>query len=211
MKVLDNVINIILIEKTLNWKYFIYQELIYFQSNNNRINDFLSYREDNITKSNYYQELYNRSLIDEDNNRKSDVDSSKYKEDISNIQENNYEFNSDKRSLEKIEKFEKKNLKKKDESILFEENQINMNDIVNEKTNNKNNLYKQRISSKNSDKKSEKLSESQLSKISYIASNDTKSRKILNSYANKNLKVIIYEGFIHYFEENFFSEYFKQI
>ena len=191
--------------------YFIYQELIYFQSNNNRINDFLSYRGDNITRSNYYQELYNRSLIDEDNNRKSDVDSSKYKEDISNIQENNYEFNSDKRSLEKIEKFEKKNLKKKDESILFEENQINMNDIVNEKTNNKNNLYKQRISSKNSDKKSEKLSESQLSKISYIASNDTKSRKILNSYANKNLKVIIYEGYIHYFEENIFSEYFKQI
>ena len=88
---------------------------------------------------------------------------------------------------------------------MFEENQINMNDIVNEKTNNKNNLYKQRISSKNSDKKSEKLSESQLSKISYIASNDTKSRKILNSYANKNLKVIIYEGYIHYFEENFFS------
>ena len=62
--------------------YFIYQELIYFQSNNNRINDFLSYRGDNITRSNYYQELYNRSLIDEDNNRKSDVDSSKYKEDI---------------------------------------------------------------------------------------------------------------------------------
>ena len=212
----DTSISIIPISKELSesirqCNYFIYQELIYFQSNNNRINDFLSYRGDNITRSNYYQELYNRSLIDEDNNRKSDVDSSKYKEDISNIQENNYEFNSDKRSLERIEKFEKKNLKKKDESILFEENQINMNDIVNEKTNNKNNLYKQRISSKNSDKKSEKLSESQLSKISYIASNDTKSRKILNSYANKNLKVIIYEGYIHYFEENFFSEYFKQI
>ena len=191
--------------------YFIYQELIYFQSNNNRINNFLSYRGENITKNTFYEQLNNHSLFEEENNRKIDEDSNKYQENIINNQENNYEFNSGKRSSERIEILERKNLKRKNESNIFKENQINLNEIIGEKIINKNNLNKQKRSSKTSDRKSEKLSESQISKISYQMSNETKRGKILNTYSNKNFEVFIYEGYIHYFEEKFYFEYFKQI
>ena len=188
--------------------YFIYQELIYFQTNNNRNINLIYNQEAYNTKNNNnnLKEIYNEAQTEEENN----ADVIKYKEDNDNINlENNNEFNNQKFFSDRVEKVI---TKERDESLLFEEKRINMNDIINEKINNKKTkLDKQKIFSKNSEKKSDKLSESQLSKVSYLTSNATKRGKISNSYSNKNLKIIIYEGYIHYFEENYFKEYFKQI
>ena len=189
--------------------YFIYQELIYYQTNKNRMNTIFNNQTENIDKSNDYNDIYNKSMNEEINNDDNNMANDKYKKDIIyNYEENNNQFNSHKHSPNKFEKSQKEN----DESILFEENRINMNDILNDKiNNNKNNLDKQKINSKNSDKKSEKLSESVISKISYLTSNVTKRGKLLNSYSNKNLKVVLYEGYIHYFEEKYFNEYYQKI
>ena len=185
--------------------YFIYQDLIYYQTNNNRINIFMFNQGAYNTKNNNdLKEINNEAQTEEENN----ADSIQNKEDNINNRENNYEINNQKFFSDRGEKVI---TKEKDESLLFEEKRINMNDIINEKINNKKKLDKQKILSKNSDKKSDKLSESQLSKVSYLTSNATKRRKMSNSYAYKNLKIMIYEGYIHYFEENYYKEYFKQV
>ena len=185
--------------------YFIYQDLIYYQTNNNRINNFMFNQGAYNTKNNNnLKDIYNEAQTEEDNN----ADSLQNKEDNIINRENNYEINNQKFFSDRGEKVI---TKEKDESLLFEEKRINMNDIINEKINNKKKLDKQKIFSKNSDKKSDKLSESQLSKVSYLTSNATKRRKMSNSYAYKNLKIMIYEGYIHYFEENYYKEYFKQV
>jgi len=185
--------------------YFIYQDLIYYQTNNNRINNFIFNQGAYNTKNNNnLKDIYNEAQTEEDNN----ADGIQKKEDNIINEENNYEINNQKFFSDRGEKVI---TKEKDESLLFEEKRINMNDIINEKINNKKKLDKQKILSKNSDKKSDKLSESQLSKVSYLTSNATKRRKMSNSYAYKNLKIMIYEGYIHYFEENYYKEYFKQV
>ena len=185
--------------------YFIYQDLIYYQTNNNRINIFMFNQGAYNTKNNNdLKEINNEAQTEEENN----ADSIQNKEDNINNRENNYEINNQKFFSDRGEKVI---TKEKDESLLFEEKRININDIINEKINNKKKLDKQKILSKNSDKKSDKLSESQLSKVSYLTSNATKRRKMSNSYAYKNLKIMIYEGYIHYFEENYYKEYFKQV
>ena len=190
--------------------YFIYQELIYYQSNNNRINSFINSQMENIDKNINYNEIYNEDIYEEGNNYENILDNSKFKEDKINKIDNNHEFNNHKHSSDKLEKSNSM-IKEKEESILFEENRINMNDILNEKINNQINVNKQKLNLKNSEKKTDKLSESQVSRISYLTSNATKRGKLLNSYSNKNLKVVLFEGYIHYFEDNFFNEYYSKI
>ena len=186
--------------------YFIYQELIYYQMNNNRMNNYLFSQAENANKDNQINEVNNESLSEKINNDKINMNNINYNDDNINNLESNIELNNKNNSY----RLEKANKKEKDESLLFEENRINMNDILQEKTN-KTNLNKLGSNSKNSDKKLDKLSDSQISKASYLTSNATKRGKSSNSYLTKNLKVMIYEGYIHYFEEKYFKEYFKKI
>ena len=62
--------------------YFIYQELIYYQTNNNKINNFVDNQGENFDKNNNFNEIYNtnEALFDEGNN----LNNIKYKEDIGN-------------------------------------------------------------------------------------------------------------------------------
>lgn len=185
--------------------YFIYQELIYYQTNNNKINTLINTKEEILTKN--HKEI-NESMSEKDY-KNNNIDKLKYNEDLINTKENNTKINI--RNYSSFsDRLKGKNKKDKDESILFEENRININDIINEKNNNKNDLNKQKTNIKNSDKKLEKLSDSQISRISNLTSNATKRSK-LNAYSNKKLKLMIYEGYIHYFEQNYFHDYFKLI
>ena len=189
--------------------YFIYQELIYYQTNNNRISTFLNSQVINIDKNlDNFKELNNEAINEDGSIQEHNKDNNKSKEEVINNEEINNEFNNHKPFSDRREKTI---IKEKDESVLFEENRINMNEILNEKINNKISLNKQKSNPKNSDKKLDKLSESQISKISYFTSNATKRGKIVNSYSNKNLKVVLYEGYINYFEENYFKEYYQKI
>ena len=176
--------------------YFIYQELIYYQTKNNRKNFLL----------NYPEEIYNESMTEKNYLYEKNITNRKFKEDIINNDYNNNEFNKQNILSDRNEKV---NSKERDESILFEENRINMNEILSEKTNNKNMYDIQKLNSKNSDKKIEKSLESQISRISILTSNA--SRRVKSSYHYKNLKVIIYEGYIYYFIENFFNDYYNHI
>ena len=180
--------------------YFIYQELIYFQSNKNRLNNLLSNQEENIN----FHENYNESISERDLNDKNYLGNILLNSKNIKNQENIKDFNNRRLSSDRSTKINKK---EKDESILFEENRINMNDILEEKIVNKKDLQRQKSISKNSDKKQDRLSDSQISKVSYYTSNATKRGKV----SNKNMPVIIYEGYIHYFEDNFYKEYFKLI
>ena len=188
--------------------YFIYQELINYQTNNNKINSLINTKEDNLTKNYQHKEMFNESISEKDY-KNNNIDSIKFNEDLINTKENNTKINIRKYSA-LSDRLERVNRKEKDESILFEENRINMNDIINEKNNNKNDLNKQKSNKKNSDKKLEKLSDSRISRMSNLTSNATKRSK-LNTYSNKKLKLMIYEGYIHYFEQNYFHDYFKLI
>ena len=184
--------------------YFIYQELIHYQTNKNRLYGFINYPNVNIEKRNSFHESNNESISEKNLNDKNYVNNILLNTDNIKAQDNIKSFNNRKNSSDSLSKANKK---EKDESILFEENRINMNDILEERINNKVSSQRQKSISKNSDKKQERLSDSQISKISYYASESTKRGK----QSNKNLKVIIYEGYIHYFEENYYTEYFSFI
>jgi len=183
--------------------YFIYQELIYYQTNKNRLNNFMNYQNENIGKRNNIREHYNESISEKDINDKNYISNMLLNHE--NIKNQNIKsINNRKLSSDSLSKI---NRKEKDESILFEENRINMNDILEERINNKSNLKRKNSISKNSEKKQERLSDSAISKISYYVSNPTKRGK----ESNKNFNVIIYEGYIHYFEDNYFKEYYNLI
>ena len=189
--------------------YFIYQELIYYQTNSNQINSLINTKEENVTKNYQFKEIFNESMYEKYYKNNNNIGNIKYNEDQINNQDNNNKVKIRKYSS-LSDRLKRVNKREKDESALFEEKRINMNDIINEKNNNKNNLNEQKSNKNNSDKKLDKLSDSQISKISNLTSNATKIGK-LNTYSNKKLKLVIYEVYIHYFEENYFHDYHKLI
>ena len=73
--------------------YFIYQDLIYYQTNNNRINNFMFNQGAYDTKNNNnLKDIYNEAQTEEENN----ADSIQNKEDNIINKENNYEINNQK-------------------------------------------------------------------------------------------------------------------
>ena len=182
--------------------YFIYQELIYYQTNKNRLNNNSNYQNENFEKRKIIHENYNESISEKDINDKNYISNILFNHE--NIKNQNIKsINNLKHSSDSLSKL---NRKEKDESLLFEENRINMNDILEERIN-KSNLKRKNSISMNSEKKQERLTDSAISKISYYASNPTKRGK----QSKKKLNVIIYEGYIHHFEDNYFKEYFNLI
>jgi hypothetical protein len=166
-------------------------------------------KEENVTKNYQFKEIFNESMYEKYYKNNNNIGNIKYNEDQINNQDNNNKVKIRKYSS-LSDRLKRVNKREKDESALFEEKRINMNDIINEKNNNKNNLNEQKSNKNNSDKKLGGLSGSQISKISNLTSNATKRGK-LNTYSNKKLKLVIYEGYIHYFDENYFHDYHKLI
>ena len=200
--------------------YLIYQELIYYQNNkiNNRFDRVLSPCKNNSKILNYNLKAINQydENIDFQNNKNVNNYFNFRNEKEDNNLDNPRLFNEQKYNLEMNEK--NKNIQ--DESILFEEKGINIKDILgdtNTKINNpninknNNNIIKKEI--KAFSKNLEKFSESQTSKKSDLRSNNSnkKSNSSICRYSYKYFKVIIFNNYINYFNDNYYKEYYKKI
>ena len=192
--------------------YLIYQELIYYQ--NSKIN---SQFDKVISPRRIYNKIINfnhknMNFYDENNDiyRNKPFQSKKIENNFIEDKHNNYnnsrEFNEQKYNIGE------KNKNIQDESILFEEKGINIRDILGEtntKYNNPNIKNDIKMYSKNMDK----FSESRTSKKSDLMSNNSnkKSNGSLCRYSYKHFKVMIFNNYINYFNDNYYKEYFKKI
>ena len=206
-------INIVPISKELkeNIKQcncYIYQDLIYYQNhkikNNYHKAISLSKSENKIFISKYKGNIFNKKIERNNNNYV------------------NYNINDERVNYREFNMNEKdKNIQ--DESILFEEKGINMKDILGNTDDDKHNNQiinknikkpKAKNNIKIYSKNTEKFSESQISKKSDIISNNT-NRKFNRSsscaYSYKNFRVVIFNNYINYFNENYYNDYYKKI